>query len=241
MFKTLIILLFAIISIAQHGCKPAKESNEKLSGKEFEGIITYHEISKSSYGLPDVDDTVQLFYAHGNYVNVHSEKSPKFHIVKDYYLEGGPLRLFVDNISDTLYQLNLNFPIENLEGFKVEKVKDKILSRKCENIEVNISYPYKDSTTYTDINYTFSRGYLQIDKQHFKNWDLGFSNKVIDESGALYLKLKTVHFDSSHKNILSSKSYDVISVKEGPIDPKIFEIDTTLKNPRESEPAIRSK
>lgn len=228
MFKTLTTLLLAIISISQFGCKSSKETKKKASVKEFEGIITYHEIEKRSDGTINTDDTVQLFYSNGNYVNIHSETSSKFYIVKDYYLENKPLRLFLFNTSDTLFQMNLNFHIEKLEGFKVKKVNDQILSRKCENIEVNISYPEKDSTTYTDFNFIFSRGYLKIDKQHFKNWNLGSFNKVVDESGTLFLKYKIVHFDRSHKNILSSKTYDVISVKEEPIDPKIFEIDTTM-------------
>ncbi len=226
MFKTLIILFSAMIFISQFGCGTKKKTNTK----EFEGIITYHEVEKRSDGAINTDDTVQLFYSNGNYVGIHSERSSKIHIVKDYYLEKKALRLFLLSSSDTLLQLGLNLSTEKLDGFKVRKVNDQILSRKCENIEINISYPEKDSTTYTDINFIFSRGYLKIDKQYFKNWNLGFFNKFIDESGAYYLKMKSVHFDSSHKNILSSKTYDVISVKEESVDPKIFEIDTTKIN-----------
>jgi hypothetical protein len=230
MFKTLITLFSAIITISLVSCKSAMKPQKKTSVQEFEGAITYHEIFKNSNGFVNLDDTMQLFYSHGNFVSIHSERSPQFHVVKDYYLEGKSLRLWLFNTSDTLFQMDLNFPIEKLTGFKITKVNDQILSRKCENIEANISYPEKDSTTYTDINFIFSRGYLKIDKQHFKNWNLGFFNKIVDESGAFYLKFKTVHFDSSHKNVLTSKTYDVISVKEGPIDPKIFKIDTTLIN-----------
>jgi hypothetical protein len=126
--------------------------------------------------------------------------------------------------------LSLNFPIEKLDGFKLKKINDQILSRQCEEIDVNTSYPENGSITYSDFTFVFSRGYLNVNKVHFKNWQLGFFNKVIDESGAFYLKLKAVHFDNTHKNILYSKTYDVISVKEQVIDPKIFEIDTTKIN-----------
>lgn len=229
MLKTLTIILSAIFSISQFGCKSAAKPKE-TSQKEFEGVITYHEVEFINYpdGKSFLNDTVQLFYSHGNYVGIHSEKSAKFHVVKDYYLESKPLRLFLYNTSDTLHQLNLNFPVQKLDGFKVKKINDKILSRDCENIEVNVSYPQKDSTTYTDFNFIISRGYLKIDKQHFKNWNLGFFNKIADETGVFYLRLKAVHFDSTHKNALSAKIYDVISVKEQPVDPKIFEIDTTM-------------
>jgi hypothetical protein len=205
MRKILFILFLAIVSIAQLACKFAKE-NEKTDAKEFEGIITYHEIVKSSDGLFNADDTVQLFYAHGNFVSIHSDKSLKYHVVKDYYLQNNALRLFLFNTSDTLYKLDLNFSSQKLESFKVQKLSNQILSRNCENIKVNISYPEKDSTTYTDIDFTFSRGYLKIYKEHFKNWELGYFNKVADEFGTFYLKFKTVHFDSTHKNIISSKS-----------------------------------
>jgi hypothetical protein len=228
MLKTLIIPLFAILSISQIGCKFGREADKKTSIKEFEGIITYHEILKNSDDTIEVDDTVQVFYAHGNYVGIHSEKSSKFHLVKDFYLKHEPLRLLLFNTSDTLHQLDLKFPVERLDDFKIKKITDQILSRKCEEIELNISYPEKDSTTYTDVSFTFSRGYLKIDKEHFKNWSLGFFNKAVNESGTFYLKFKAVHFDSSHKNILSSKTYDVISVEEKVIDPKIFEIDTAM-------------
>jgi len=206
------------------------EENPKRvrGGKEFEGIITYHEIFKISDGTINLDDTVQVFYAHGNYVGVHSGKSPKFHVVKDYYLESRPLRLFLDNTSDTLHQLQLNFPVEKLDGFKVKKINDRILFRKCEEIQLNVSYLETGSISYTDFSFIFSRGYLNIDKEHFKNWNLGFFNKVVAESGAFYLKFKSVHFDSSHKNVLSSKTFDVISAKEVKIDAKIFEIDTKM-------------
>ncbi len=229
MFKKILILFSpTIFCILSYSCNPAKSSKNKVDKNEFEGVITYHEIEKASNGIINTDDTVQLFYANGNYVGVHSRTSPKFHVVKDYYFADKTLRLFLFNTSDTLHHLDLNFPLQKLEGFKVKKLNDQVLSKKCEDIEVNISYPGKDSTTYTDINFVFSRGYLKVDKQHFANWNLGFFNKTINESGAFYLKFKTVHFDSSHKNILSSKTYDVISVKEEAVDPKMFEIDTTM-------------
>lgn len=225
--KTLITLLVAaVIPIGLLACN-SNNNASKNTPKEFEGIITYHEIIKNSDSTFNVDDTVQLFYSHGNYVGIHSDPSPKFHLVKDYYFEKKALRLLLFNNSDTLHQLNLNLPIEKLDDFKVKKIDDQILSQQCEEINIKTSYPEKDSTTYSDFTFVFSRGYLNVDKQHFKNWHLGFFNKVIDESGAFYLKLKAVHFDSSLKNILSSKTYDVISVKKQIINPKIFEIDAT--------------
>lgn len=171
---------------------------------------------------------MQLFYSHGNYVGIHSASSQKFHLAKDYYLKSKPLRLLLFNNSDTLHQLDLNFSIEKLDSFKVNRINDQILSRKCESIDLYTSYSENGNKTYTDFNFVFSRGYLNIDKEHFKNWRLGFFNKVVSESGAFYLKFKAVHFDNSHKNVLSSKTYDVISVKEEPVNSKIFEIDTTL-------------
>jgi len=170
--KTLPTLFFAAIIIFLSMCKPFTASKDKAPTREFEGVITYHEIEKND--ITDVDDTVRLFYSHGNFVILHSEKSPKFHIVKDYYLENKPLRLFIFNTSDTLHKLNLNNPVEKLDSFRVKKTIEEILSRSCENIEVYTSYPTKDSTTYTDFNFVFSRGDLTIDKQHFQNWNLGF-------------------------------------------------------------------
>jgi hypothetical protein len=228
MLKSLTTLLLStIIFISQFGCKFGRESKKSTGVKEFEGVITFHEISKTNDGFINLDDTIQLFYANGNYVSVHSEASQKSHIVKDYYFGEKPLRLFMLNTSDTLYQVNLNFPDEKLDSFKVKKINDQILSKKCESIELSSSYPGKDSTTYTDFVFVFSRGYLNIDKEHFKNWNLGFFNKVTEESGAFYLKFKAVHYGSSHKNILSIKTYDVIAVKEQSVDPAIFEIDTS--------------
>lgn len=229
MLKALTILLLSIIIlVTQFGCKFGRESKKSTGVKEFEGVITFHEVSKGNDGLINLDDTVQLYYANGNYVSIHSQVSQKIHIVKDYYFESRPLRLFLLNNSDTLHQVNLNFPDEKLEIFKTEKITDRIFSRNCERTEVSSIYTGKDSTTYTDFSFIFSRGYLNVDKEHFKNWNLGFFNKVVAESGAFYLKFKAVHFGSSHKNVLSSKTYDVISVKEEIVNPKIFEIDTTL-------------
>jgi hypothetical protein len=122
-------------------------------------------------------------------------------LLKDYYLESKPLRLSLFNNSDTLHQLDLNSSIERLDSFKVKKINDRIFSRDCESIELNTSYSEKGTTTYTDFNFIFSRGYLNVDKEHFKNWNLGFFNKVVDESGTYYLKFKAVHFDSSDKNV----------------------------------------
>jgi hypothetical protein len=226
--KTLITLLVAAGAfICFLACNPRNITSKGNATKEFEGIITYHEIIKNSDSTFNVDDTVQLFYSHGNYVGIHSESSSKFHLVKDYYFENKPLRLLLFNNSDTLHQLSLTFPIEKLDSFNAKKIDDQILSRQCEEIDISTSYPEEGSTTFSDFTLVFSRGYLNVNKEHFKNWHLGFFNKVIDESGAFYLKLKAVHYDNTHKNILSSKTYDVISVKEQIIDPKIFEIDAT--------------
>ena len=229
--KTLITLLVAIgVFIFFLACNQANSTSKNNTTKEFEGIITYHEVIKNSDSTLNLDDTVQLFYSHGNYVGVHSEPSSKFHLVKDYYFENKPLRLLLFNNSDTLHQLSLNFPIEKLDGFKMKKINDQILGRQCEEIDVSTSYPENESITYSDFTLVFSRGYLNVNKEHFKNWHLGFFNRVIDEFGAFYLKLKAVHFDNTHKNVLSSKTYDVISVKKQAIDPKIFEIDATKIN-----------
>jgi hypothetical protein len=229
--KSLITLLVAVsVFICFLACNPANSSSKRNVTKEFEGIITYHEVIKNSDSTFNLDDTVQLFYSHGNYVVIHSAPSSKFHLVKDYYFENKPLRLLLFNNSDTLHQLSLNFPIEKLVGFKVKKINDQILSQQCEEIDVSTSYPENDSITYSEFTFVFSREYLNVSKEHFKNWHLGFFNKVIDESGAYYLKLKAVHFDNTHQNILSLKTYDVISVKEQTIDPEIFEIDTAKIN-----------
>ncbi|MBL4676347.1 MAG: hypothetical protein JKY70_09115 [Mucilaginibacter sp.] len=226
MLKPLILSLFSLtILIFLEECKFGKEVNKEHTSKEFEGIITYHEIFKNIDSSLNVDDTVQVFYSHGNYVGVHSEASQNFHLIKDYYFQKEPLRLLLFNDSDTLHQMNLNFSIERLDSFKVKKIKDKIFSRQCESIDLNTSYTGKDSITYTDFSFIFSRGYLNVDKEHFKNWKLGFFNKVINETGAFYLNLKAIHFDSSHKNILSFKTNEVISVKEQSINPAIFKID----------------
>ncbi|WP_448697888.1 hypothetical protein ACFGVR_13850 [Mucilaginibacter sp. AW1-3] len=227
MLNKVIIVLLLIILIFQLGCKSGRETKEKIDKNEFEGVITYHEVNKATDGILKIDDTVQMFYSHGNFVKIHSIKFPEPHIVKDYYLEKHALRLMLFSNSDSLQQINLSFPVQRLDCFKVTKADEQIFSKKCENIELNISYHEKDSTTYTDSQITFSRGYLKVDKNHFKNWNLGFYNKVIDECGCLYLKFKAVHFDSSHKNILWWETLDVISVKEESVDPKVFEIDTT--------------
>lgn len=228
MLKTFtILLLSAIIVITHVACKSGKGSEKIIAKKEFEGLITFHEISKTSDGLIDIDDTIQMFYANGNYVSIHTDLSQKPHIMRDYYFGDKSLRLFMLNTSDTLYQLNLNFPGERLDSFKLKKINDQIFSRKCESIELSAGYPGKDSTTYTDFVFVFSRGYLSIDKEHFKNWNLGFFNKVANESGSLYLKFKAIHFGSSHKNILSVKTYDVIAVKEQQVNPIVFKIDTS--------------
>jgi hypothetical protein len=156
MLKTLTILLLStIIFIAQFGCKFGRESKKGTGIKEFEGVITFHEISKTSDDFINLDDTVQMFYANGNYVSIHSDRSQKNHIVKDYYFGDKSLRLFMLNTSDTLYQINLNFPDEKLDSFKVKKSSDQIFSKKCESVEVSSSYLGKDSTTYTDFVFIF--------------------------------------------------------------------------------------
>lgn len=228
MLKTLPpLMFFSIIFAALSGCKFKKENQKSSVAKEFEGIITYHEITANYSGEFNLNDTAVLFYSHGNYVGVHFTLSPKFHLFKDYYFQHNALRLFLFNNSDTLHQLDLKNSIEKLDSFKVKKIKEQVLSRKCESIELSTSYAEKDSTTYTDYTFIFSRGYLKVDKEHFKNWNLGFFNKVINESGAFYLKFRAIHYDSSHKNILSTKTYEAISVNAQPIDPRVFAIDTT--------------
>jgi len=220
-------LLAVILSTCLMQCKFGKGISNKGDANEFEGIITYHEKIWNRDSRFNCDDTVQLYYSAGNYVGVHSEVSSPFHMVKDYYFADKPLRLLLFSDSDTLRELPLNFPVEKLNDFKIKKLKNEILSKNCEEIDLAINFSEKDSTTYTDMSFAFSRNYLQVDKDHFKNWNLGFFNKVIDESGTYFLRMKTVHFDKSHKNILSSKIYEAISVKDQAIDPTMFEIDSS--------------
>lgn len=220
-------LIAASVSISFLACNLGGDKQKTLNTKEFEGIITYHEIIKDRDSSLNLNDTVLLFYSNGNFVRVHSDISQKIHLVKDYYFADKSLRLLLFSNSDTLHQLDLNFPAEKLGHFSVNEAKDRIFSRKCEEIDLSTSYPENDSTTYTDFSFIFSKGYLPVNKEHFENWHLGFFNKVIAEAGAFYLKFKAVHFDSTHKSILSSKTYDIISVKPQAIDPKIFDVDAT--------------
>lgn len=221
------MLLVAIFAFYQTACTYTNGQKKNAAAKEFEGIITYHEIAKFPDSSLNQDDTVSFLYSKGNYVSIHSAKSPKFHIIKDYYLESEPLRLYLFSNSDTLHQFELSSSIERLESFTVKKMSDKVLSRNCEKLEVNTSYHKQNSITYTDFTFIFSRDYLRVNKEHFKHWKIGFFDKVIDETGAYYLNFKAVHYDSSHKNILSSKTYEVISVQEKPINPMVFKIDST--------------
>lgn len=236
MIKRLNQLLLVIVCIVQVGCGNLKQSDKKADIQEFEGVITYHEIFKRTDGKIDVDDTVQQFYSHGNFVNIHSNGLNESHflkgiyLAKDYYLENMSLRLLLFSNSDTLHQLNLSMNGEKLDSFKLKKVNEKILSRDCEKVELNISHADKDSTTYTNASFIFSPGYLKVDNQHFKNWKLGYFNKVIERTGTLYLKFKTVYYDSSHKRVISFKTLDVISVKEKPIDQEVFKIDPSRIN-----------
>jgi len=140
MLRPLSILLFSlIVLIAQFSCKFGTDRKAETDVKEFEGVITYHETLTNSDGEFNADDTVQVFYSHGNYVSIHSNTSQKFHLVKDYYFEKGPMRLYLFNNSDTLHQIRLNSPIEKLESFKVRPISEQTLSRKCEIIELNTS------------------------------------------------------------------------------------------------------
>jgi len=172
-----VILFFPALSITiLLGCTSV--SSHTNSSEEFEGIITYHEVTKSLSGEFDIDDTAVLHYSHGSYVVIHSSKSPKYHAAKDYYFDNASIKLFQDNHTDSLHVFPLYFATEKLDSFKVKSLKEKVFSKTCEEIEVNTSYPEKDSTTYSVIRYVVSKGYLTADKKHFENWKLGFFNKL---------------------------------------------------------------
>ncbi|WP_295655652.1 hypothetical protein [uncultured Mucilaginibacter sp.] len=219
MTKTIFLSFAALFFVCLLSCGSSIISSHQV--KEFEGKITYHEINKTSDGIINIDDTVTLFYSHGNWVKIHSSGN----CIKDYYFEKEPLRLFLLNHSDSLYRLNLNSSMQSLQSFKVSDVMSKIFPRKCEAIDLCVRFEEKDSTTFTNVNYVISRGYLPVDRIHFAKWNLGFFNKFIDESGCFYLNFKSILFGSSHKNVLGIISYDIISASEEPVDPKMFEID----------------
>ena len=79
MLKTLTFLFSVIISIFFAECKSAKKPKTNVSIKEFEGIITYHEIERNYDNGINLDDTVQFFYSNGNFVKIHSAKSAQLH------------------------------------------------------------------------------------------------------------------------------------------------------------------
>lgn len=187
-------------------------------------MIRYHEITKSPFSSLTFDDTAQLYYAHGDYMRMHLLKPPHADQLVDYYLTSGPLYV-IRYRPDSLFNVNLTRNDQTLISFKVKKIDEKILQRDCEEIDMATSEKVKDSVIYTDTKIVFSRNFLPVDPDHFKNCYSDYFNKIMAETGAWYLNFSRISYGSSHKNVLSRHSYEIIDAHEYKVDTPIFYID----------------
>ncbi|WP_448703014.1 hypothetical protein ACFGVR_11740 [Mucilaginibacter sp. AW1-3] len=210
-------------------CNSANKTQQPV--KEFEGVITYKTKFtswKDSDNAAASTDTLRVYYSHGNLAKINSANNPST-LKKEIFLFSERKYYGTRFGTDTLYWANAA-PAADMQLSKMDVAKSEktILGHQCEDVYLNIKTRHDSLTYLTENTYTFSRNYLQIDKNHLNWYKVGFFDKFINESGCFYLGFKYVlHYKTSDK-ILYTKQYEAIEVKEQKVDPGIFNPDRSL-------------
>ncbi len=220
MLKTTILSFLGLFFIGLWSCHSSNDQD-----KEFEGVIKYktkywswQDSSKGYF----VQDTLTIYYSHGNVAKVHTNSA----MHKEVFLSNGHKYFYVRSNIDTLFWFDVtNKPKMELSDMQVKKYDQAILGHKCESVDLLIKHPDKNLPFYTTVSYIFSRNYLKVNKA-LLNWNkYAFFDKFINESGSLYLGYKYAAHSTTGYKVLLSTEYEAISVKEQKIDSKVFELD----------------
>jgi len=222
--KKLPFLLFFLPVLS---CKNAT-TNQLSNGKEFEGVITY----RITYdGYPEdysYGDTMRFWYSKGNCIKEYNGKA--IHGVrKEIFLIKGN-RYFVQMVNgDSLLTTDVTSDkFMSLKDSHHSFTETRILGHTCEQIDQDLEYTKGHLPCFVSLLY--SKEVLPVDKQNFKNVKFSCFDRFIDESGAFYLSY-FLRIQDSNKDAPSSYKFTAINIREQPVDPSIFNIDTSRIKP----------
>lgn len=192
---------------------------------EFEGMIIYKITYKNSADTLIYGDTLRVTYSKGNLLYEYNSKVPNGLRKMVYLWKKSSLYSYIGD-SDTA----LTSDITSLQGLiRTSSIQSKseqvILGHKCEEIS-NISVHLGKDTYYLHEKYLFSRDMLKVNKAYFKNWNHGYFNDFISETGVFYLKYEgEVKYDENVS--FGTRIFQAVNVEPKAINPKVFYIDTS--------------
>lgn len=193
--KALINVLYILLLISPL----VKGQSQVKDSQEFEGVI-YYDVSyqptqnqlPSSYFEETRGNKLHYYYKKGNILRVYLNESDTVRVEAFLAQNNRLYARFMD--SDTVYWYSAAEMyaslIESGKG-KSEKIREEM----CESYFVKMKLPLQGQAASKDItisyHYYFGES-LKIDKNHFKNYNEGFFNKIVDFSQALPVKTQTI-------------------------------------------------
>lgn len=203
--------------------------NQLFKGKEFEGVITYRITYDNwpedySYG-----DTLKVWYSKGDLIKVYNGKAVKG-FRKEIFLLNGNKYFFQVGNSDSLYSIDIGSDkymklVDSHHSF----TDTRILGHTCEQIDQDLQYAGKNQAPFI-FSLLYSKGVLPMDKDHFKDRKLSGFDRFIDESGAFYLRFRYTA-QLANRSGLSTYTFTATNIREQPVDPAIFNTDTSKVKP----------
>jgi hypothetical protein len=202
----------------------APSKNEPFKGKEFEGLITYR-VTYDNYPREGAfGDTLWVWYSKGDLLKVCNSKRADASR-KELFLLKGNRYFFQLGDSDSLYYADIGSDrLTTLEDSRHFATETRILGQDCDEIEHRLKLNKWQSSFVS--TYLYSQNVLRMDKRLFRLRKFASFDVYMEEAGAFYLKY-TESEQFPGKKGLSSHSFTAVKIQEGPVDPKIFLLDTS--------------
>ncbi len=203
-------------------------TNQPLNKKEFEGLVTYritydNHPEDNSYG-----DTLKLWYSKGNLIKNYNGKA-EHGIRKEIFLIKGNRYFFQVGNSDTLINADIGSDKYMILVSSQHSITDtRILGHTCEQVDQELEYNRFKLPVF--VSYLYSKDVLPMDPDYFKNRKFSCFDRFIEESGVFFLRYvyKVQYPGRTGPSIFT---FTAIDIKEQPVDPTIFNIDTSKVKP----------
>ena len=202
---------------------------QNAPSKEFEGVITYR-ITYDNYPEEfSYGDTMKAWYSKGDLIKLYNGKAVNG-MRKELFLLKGNKYYFQMGKYDSLFSYNIGSDkFMKLVDSRHSFPETRILGHTCEQIDQDLQLYTATNHAKEFATFLYSKDILPVEKDHFKDRKISCFDRFIDESGVFYLQFKgTSQFDG-HTG-LSSFIFTAIDIKEQPVDPSIFNVDTSLVN-----------
>ena len=216
--------LFLCLSLLAMSCGQPNAKSSTRSFKEFEGVITYKIYYVNKPDSAGKADTMRVIYSKGNMVREYNPTA-KNQLKKEIFFASNNAYYSIITGIDSAYSFDLKDAKLKLIHSDYNATPVNILGRPCERLKFDEVFMGKAKFYVSNI-FLYNKDILRVDKKYFSNWHFGNFDKYISEAGCLYLRFES-DIQLYSQDELARSIYEAVDIKEQPVDPKVFLIDTS--------------